>query len=289
MPAILGTAGGLAAAGAAASAAGSIGGALISSSATSAASTAQQATSLAALASQNADDAQDRQNTAPFINAGINASAINSGLVSGYNDAIQPYQNALAAATPGNFDQNALAQTPGYKFTLEQGLKAAQSAAAARGLGVSGAALRGAADYATQLSNQTYNPRFDQAPTEYGDASNNLLAARTNYQGLANMNALALTTGESAAVNQGSQNQQSAQNSGNLLTGLGNAQGSAALASANKLSGGITGATNALTGLANNPQFYNALAGAFSGNGSQYPSSATGNPDSNNYNPENGY
>lgn len=49
-----------------------------------------------------------------------------------------------------------LAATPGYQFTLQQGLESTQNAAAARGLGVSGAALKAASNYATGLAQQTY-------------------------------------------------------------------------------------------------------------------------------------
>lgn len=64
--------------------------------------------------------------------------------------------------------QNTLQRLPGYQFTLQQGLKSVQNSAAARGLGVSGAALKGAAQYATGLSNSTY-----------GTYVNNLLGAST--------------------------------------------------------------------------------------------------------------
>lgn len=59
--------------------------------------------------------------------------------------------------------QAALAQTPGYQFALTQGLKATQAGFAAKGLGSSGAALRGAADYTTGLASQTYGMIFNQA------------------------------------------------------------------------------------------------------------------------------
>lgn len=52
--------------------------------------------------------------------------------------------------------QDTLNNLPGYQFTLNQGLKSTQSSAAARGLGSSGAALKGAATYATGLANSQY-------------------------------------------------------------------------------------------------------------------------------------
>jgi len=62
----------------------------------------------------------------------------------------------------------ALQALPGYQFTRYQGLKAVQNSAAARGLGVSGAALKGAAGYATGL-----------ADTTFGEQANRLLAGAT--------------------------------------------------------------------------------------------------------------
>lgn len=49
-----------------------------------------------------------------------------------------------------------LEQMPGYQFALTQGLKSVQNGATARGLGVSGAAQKAAASYATGLASQTY-------------------------------------------------------------------------------------------------------------------------------------
>ncbi len=52
--------------------------------------------------------------------------------------------------------QSTLEGLPGYQFTLGQGLKSVQNSAAARGLGTSGAALKGAANYSTGLANSQY-------------------------------------------------------------------------------------------------------------------------------------
>jgi hypothetical protein len=72
---------------------------------------------------------------------------------------------------PGPFVWNptmeGLAQTPGYQFTLDQGLRATQSSAAARGLGMSGAAMRGAADYAGGLASKTYDQQLKNALDTY--------------------------------------------------------------------------------------------------------------------------
>ena len=79
----------------------------------------------------------------------------------------QSYATLNALLNPSTA-QNTLDRLPGYQFTLGQGLKSVQNSAAARGLGVSGAALKGAASYATGLANNTY-----------GSYVNNLLGSAT--------------------------------------------------------------------------------------------------------------
>jgi hypothetical protein len=59
-----------------------------------------------------------------------------------------------------------LEQTPGYQFTLDQGLKATQNSYAAQGLGSSGAALKGAAQYATGLADNTFQQQFQNYLTQ---------------------------------------------------------------------------------------------------------------------------
>jgi hypothetical protein len=124
---------------------------------------------------------------------------------------------AQAAALGGPNAQLALEATPGYQFTRQQGLQATQSAAAARGLGVSGAALKGAAKFATGLADQTYQSRFS-----------NLLNLNTGQQGnvqnqfnrLYQVSAL----GENAAAGTGTQATTAAGNAGNYLNQAGVAQ-----------------------------------------------------------------
>lgn len=58
--------------------------------------------------------------------------------------------------------QSTLAGLPGYQFTLSQGLKSLQNQFAARGLGTSGAAAKGAAGYATGLAQSNYGNYLSQ-------------------------------------------------------------------------------------------------------------------------------
>jgi hypothetical protein len=99
---------------------------------------------------------------------------------------LKPYQDAGKAnlatlegqlpylTSPIKMDEATLEQTPGYQFTLRQGLKAVQNSAAARGLGVSGAAEKGAAEYATGLADKTYMDQFNLENINRSNAFNRL-------------------------------------------------------------------------------------------------------------------
>jgi hypothetical protein len=88
-------------------------------------------------------------------------------------DAINSHGNDLINTSQQNVDFNPinmtqaeLEATPGYQFTRNQGLKAVQNSAAARGLGSSGMAQRGAAEYATGLADQTWQNVYAQQAAE---------------------------------------------------------------------------------------------------------------------------
>lgn len=66
-------------------------------------------------------------------------------------------ENLLGVGAQGSAGMLAQLQaTPGYQFAKEQGLQATQSGFAAQGLAKSGAALKGAANYAEGLAGTTY-------------------------------------------------------------------------------------------------------------------------------------
>lgn len=165
--------------------------------------------------------------------------------------------------------QAQLEQTPGYQFNLSQGLKATQSAAAAKGLGVSGAALKGAATYATGLADSTYQNQFNNAQQIYSDLFNNAQTAYTGFMNLgqADVNRQnqnysnllsAASLGQNAAAQVGNQGVQSANNSGNFLTQAGNAQASGAVGGANALTSGLGSTFNQLQ---NQQTLYNLTGG----------------------------
>lgn len=158
------------------------------------------------------------------------------------------YVDLAAANLPPQMTQAQLEATPGYQFTLAQGLKATQSAAAARGLGVSGASLKGAGTYATGLADKTYLDQFNVAQQRFGDVLNLNTAQQGVLQGQFNRLSDIAKTGESAAAQTGVAGTSAAATGGNYLNQAG-------LASA----AGTTGVSNAVTGAANNYLAYNQL------------------------------
>ncbi|HXT81383.1 MAG TPA: hypothetical protein VN702_17595 [Acetobacteraceae bacterium] len=149
-----------------------------------------------------------------------------------YNQAGQYATNQLVGALPGltapfNMTEANLEATPGYQFQLDQGLKATQSAAAAKGQGISGAALKGAAQYATGLADSNYQNQFNNYQTTQNNAYNKLL-------GIGQL-------GENAGAQTGNLGQQATNTATNALTGGAAASAAGTVGAANALSNSING------------------------------------------------
>lgn len=150
-------------------------------------------------------------NLAPFISGGAGAFGQLNQLTGPGGSLIQPFSPTM--------DQ--LSKTPGYQFALDQGLKATQNSYAAKGLGSSGAAMRGAADYAEGLAGTTFQNQFD-----------NYL--RNNMQ-VYNMLLGQSQVGGNAAAGLGTIGQGTGAQMGQNLIGAGNAQAGAAVNAANSV------------------------------------------------------
>ena len=125
--------------------------------------------------------------------------------------------------SPITMTQEDIEATPGYEFTRIQGLKAAQNSAAARGLGVSGAALKGAETFAAGLADQTFNTRWNQANTNQTNA----------YQRLKGL----VDTGAAAAGAGGKLTGDATNDISKSISGIGSAQASGAMGGANAIGG----------------------------------------------------
>ncbi len=162
---------------------------------------------------------------------------------------------------PGHMTQAELEATPGYQWNLDQGLKSTQSAAAARGLGVSGAALKGAAKYATGLADSTYQNQFANRQAQFGDILNLNTTQQSNLTNQFNRMGTLATLGENAAAQTGALGTAAAKTEGQGLLAAGQYQGAA-----------YQGAANAASGAINNYLQYDALKGMTSSGTKGYPS-----------------
>lgn len=162
-----------------------------------------------AIALQQNQYNQTRTDLAPYRDAGANAT-----------DQLNKRLSELT--TPITMDQSTLEKTPGYQFNLTQGQRAVTNSSAARGLATSGAALKGAATFATGLADNTYQNQFN-------NANINQTNAYTRLKGL-------IDTGENAGAQTGVLGEKAAYNSGVATVGAGNAVASADNTSANAIS-----------------------------------------------------
>lgn len=140
---------------------------------------------------------QTRADLAPFREAGTDAATRLRARLS-------------ELTTPISIDPNMLENSDYFKFAMNQGQKAVTNSAAARGLGKSGAALKGAAAFAKGLATDTYKTAFDMENINQTNAYNRLKAL--------------IDTGAGAATNTGVLGEKAAYNTGVALTGGANAE-----------------------------------------------------------------
>lgn len=171
---------------------------------------------------------QTRSDLEPYRQIGQNAY-----------DVLQPKLKELTDGV--SIDPNVLKDSDYYRFTENQGLKAVQNAAAARGLGSSGAALKGATAYAQGLATGTYKDAFNMATTNQTNTYNRL-------KGL-------IDTGQNAAAQTGNAGSSAATGAANAQIGAGNAQA----AGYNAMGGAVANAANNIGG-------YAAYKGLYGGN-----------------------
>ncbi len=115
--------------------------------------------------------------------------------------------------------QELMAQDPGYQFRLDQGTKAMNAAASARGRSMGGAAMKELSRYGQ-----------DYASNEYGNAYNRLAAQAG--------------VGQSATNSMANMGQQYAQQFGNNQAAIGNASAAGSIGQANAVNGMIQNGMN---------------------------------------------
>lgn len=151
------------------------------------AANAQKDAAAQSVAEQRRQYDQTRADQAPWRDVGTGALGKLSSLY-GINQQAPTTPEAQSALYDG------FRATPGYGFQMEEGTKAVQRSAAARGLLGSGAAVKGVARYASGLADQTYGQYVNQLNSLAGlgqtatqatgqagqNAANNISSAYTN-------------------------------------------------------------------------------------------------------------
>lgn len=143
-----------------------------------------------------------------------------------------------------------LEQTPGYQFTRDQGLKGLTNQFAARGLGISGNAMRAAGDYTTGLAQQTYGNEFARWMSQMGLQSQNSqqlfnMILGNKAQGFNQLLARA-QLGQNSAAQTGSLSTAASGQIQSGMIGAGNALAAGQVGAGAALGGGIANAGNAL-------------------------------------------
>lgn len=203
----------------------------------------QQASKAQALQAQNALNTQTN-----MFQTGLNAT---QPFVQAGQSVLPTLQKLL---TPGANQTDTLNQLPGFQFAQDWGQKAVQNLGTTLGLG--GNTLSAGAQFATGTAQQ-------------------------GFGSLVNMLQSFANTGASAASSIFGNATQTGANMANTFTGLGNANAAGALGGANALSGGLQGATNALSlpyllsAFKNGGQSGTPNAGIYSNNSSFTPPPAT--------------
>lgn len=159
----------------------------------------------------------------PFIGGGQEGFGLLMKYLQGGANGIGGGGNSLLSTFNPTMAQ--LESTPGYQFIKNQGIKAANNAAAARGLGSSGNAIQGGVQFATDLASTTFDQQLRNYMLQNQAAYDKLMgvtgvglnAANTNMQGVTNFNNTML----------------------GAATGLGNTMGNALLGGASATANGM--------------------------------------------------
>jgi hypothetical protein len=239
-----------------------LGGSLFSglegSSAASTAAQEQEKMAQEALDFQKQMWGQEQANMAPYLQMGSSSIGALMQALSGGKFGVGSIPNM--PTFNGTFTAPTLAQaqeTPGYKFTAQQGSKGILEGAAAAGGAISGGTLKALDAYNTGLANSTYNDVFNRALSTYGTGLSayqaNLGGYQANLQNQAqqyNQMLAPIQIGEAGAAGINNLGQSVAGNVGNLMTQIGNAQAAGTVGSANAWMNAVNGGIGSISQMA---------------------------------------
>jgi hypothetical protein len=135
-----------------------------------------------------------------------------------------------------DFSMSDFTTDPGYQFRLEQGMRALNASAAAKGMGMSGANIKGATEYGQNLGSQEYQNAYNRAFNAFQtNRANQLDPLFKLYSG-----------GQASAAGSAAQAGNLGQNLGQTYTGLGQNLGQAAVAGGNAQASGYLNQANAI-------------------------------------------
>jgi hypothetical protein len=196
-----------------------------SNAAKDAANTQAGASDRATAAQQQALDKQLAMQR-PFTEAGTTA-------VNQLSTMTQPGGSATQDFSYGPFNYQA---DPGYQFRLDQGLRAMNQTAAARGGLISGNALKAGQQYGQDMGSQEYGASFGRYLQNYANAQNTFQMNRNNLlDPLKFLTNIGQAGASNQAANVGSFGSSQAAN----ITGAGNAQAAGQIGSANAFTGAM--------------------------------------------------
>jgi hypothetical protein len=204
-----------------------VGGLLTSQASKSAAQTQADATNQATAAQQQALN-QQLALQQPFVGAGTTAVNQLSAMTQPGGAATREF-----AYAPFNYNQNT---DPGTQFRLEQGLKAMNATAAARGGLISGNALKAGQDYGQAQGSQEYGAAFNRYLQNYANTQNTFQMNRNNL-----LDPLKFLTniGQAGASNQAANVGQFGSSQAANITGAANATAAGQIGSANAISNAL--------------------------------------------------
>lgn len=211
---------------------GAIGGALIQANAAKQAAKGQQA------AAQNANQLQwdmyqqQREDQAPWREQGGRALSMLGYLMgTGANQAPEGMGNLGGyGSLAKKFGSGDFTADPGYQFRLDEGRKALERSAAARGMSLSGAQAKALTNFNQNFASNEYQNAYNRFNVDQSNLFNRL-------SGIAG-------TGQQSAQWLGNLGAQTAGSMGQNLMGAANAQGAAGIANANAWSSAINSAAN---------------------------------------------
>jgi hypothetical protein len=203
-------------------------------------------------------------------------SAIAQENATGFGALTKPFQMRMGSVKPGEagpvFDPGTLMDNftladfeadPGYAFRFSEGQKALDKSMAARGLGISGANIKGAVKYGQDMGSQEYGNAFNRFQANRANQSSEYNTAfnRDQIQRNALLNPLQsmMGSGQTATNQVNNASSQYTTNANNASMNYGTNATNALVGGANARASGYTGMANALGSAVNQSINYNNM------------------------------